>query len=116
MSTSSPTAIPLVEGITLEEINALAKNWVTEDNMVAIVTAPEKENVKVPSKEEILSILNDKSLANVTPYVDTYKDQEIIEKESLKPGKITNVEKIDAVGAEKWTLSNGITIYLKKTD
>jgi zinc protease len=26
------------------------------------------------------------------------------------------VEKIDAVGAEKWTLSNGITIYLKKTD
>ena len=106
----------LIEGITLEEINALAKNWVTEDNMVAIVTAPDKEGVKVPSKEEILSILNDKSLANVTPYVDTYKDQEILEKETLNPGKITNVEKIDAVGAEKWTLSNGITVYLKKTD
>ncbi len=106
----------LIEGITLEEINALAKNWVTEDNMVAIVTAPDKEGVKVPSKEEILSILNDKSLANVTPYVDTYKDQEILEKETLNPGKITNVEKIGAVGAEKWTLSNGITVYLKKTD
>jgi len=106
----------LIEGITLEEINALAKNWVTDDNMVAIITAPEKEDVTVPSKEEILSILNDKSLANVEPYVDTYKDQEILEKESLKPGKITNVEKIEAVGAEKWTLSNGITVYLKKTD
>jgi len=106
----------LIEGISLEEINALAKNWVTEDNMVAIVTAPEKEGVTVPNKEEILNILQDKSLANVQPYVDTYKDQEILEKESLQPGKITSVEKIEAVGAEKWTLSNGITIYLKKTD
>ena len=106
----------LIEGITLDEINALAKGWVTDDNMVAIITAPEKEGVKVPSKEEILSILNDKSLANVEAYVDTYKDQEILEKENLKPGKITNVEKIEAVGAEKWTLSNGITVYVKKTD
>ena len=106
----------LIEGITLEEINALAKEWVTDDNMVAIITAPEKEDVKVPSKEEILTILNDKSLANVQPYVDTYKDQEILEKEALTPGKITNIEKIEAVGAEKWTLSNGITVYVKKTD
>ena len=106
----------LIEGITLEEINALAKEWVTDDNMVAIITAPEKEDVKVPTKEEILTILNDKSLANVQPYVDTYKDQEILEKEALTPGKITNIEKIEAVGAEKWTLSNGITVYVKKTD
>jgi len=106
----------LIEGITLEEVNALAKNWVTEDNMVAIITAPEKEDVKVPTKDEVLSILKDKSLANVKPYVDTYKDQEIVEKETLTPGKIVSIEKLDAVGAEKWTLSNGITIYLKKTD
>ncbi|MBR3551246.1 MAG: insulinase family protein [Bacteroidales bacterium] len=106
----------LIEGISLEEINALAKNWVTEDNTVAIITAPEKDGVTVPSKDEILSILKDKSLTNVQPYVDTYKDQEILEKETLKPGKITSVEKIEAVGAEKWTLSNGITVYLKKTD
>ena len=106
----------LIEGISLEEINALAKNWVTEDNMVAIVTAPDKDGVKVPTKDEILSILKDKSLANVQPYVDTYKDQEILEKETLNPGKITSVEKIETVGAEKWTLSNGITVYLKKTD
>ena len=106
----------LVEGITLAEINALAKNWITEDNMVAIVTAPEKEGVSVPTKEEILSILKDKSLANVQPYVDTYKEQEILNVEKLTPGKITSVEKIESVGAEKWTLSNGITVYLKKTD
>ena len=106
----------LIEGITLEEINALAKNWITPDNIVALVTAPDKEGVSVPSKDEVLSIMNDKSLGIVQPYVDTYKDQEILEKETLKAGKITSVEKLDAVGAEKWTLSNGITVYLKKTD
>ena len=100
----------------MAEINALAKNWITEDNMVAIVTAPEKEGVSVPTKEEILSILKDKSLANVQPYVDTYKEQEILNVEKLTPGKITSIEKIESVGAEKWTLSNGITVYLKKTD
>lgn len=106
----------LIEGISLEEVNALAKNWITEENTVAIVTAPEKEGVTVPSKDEIVAILNDKSLANVEPYVDTYKDQEIVEKETLKPGKIVSTEKIETVGAEKWTLSNGITVYLKKTE
>ncbi len=106
----------LVEGITLDEINTLAKGWITEDNIVALITAPEKEGVGVPSKDEVLSILNDKTLAGVQPYVDTYKDQEILEKENLIPGKITDIEKIETVGAEKWTLSNGITIYLKKTD
>jgi len=106
----------LIEGITLEEVNALAKNWITSENTVVIVTAPDKEGVSVPTKEEILQIINDKSLGIVQPYVDTYKDQEIVDKATLKPGKITSVEKIDAVGGEKWTLSNGITIYLKKTD
>lgn len=106
----------LIEGISLEEVNALAKNWITEENTVAIVTAPEKESVTVPSKDEIVAILNDKSLANVESYVDTYKDQEIVEKETLKPGKIVSTEKIETVGAEKWTLSNGITVYLKKTE
>ena len=65
----------LIEGITLDEINALAKNWITPENTVAIVTAPDKEGVSVPSKEEILKIMNDKSLGIVDPYVDTYKDQ-----------------------------------------
>ncbi|MCR4964717.1 MAG: insulinase family protein [Bacteroidales bacterium] len=106
----------LIEGITLDEINALAKNWITEDNIVALVTAPDKEGVKVPTKDEILNILNDKTLAEVKPYVDTYKEREILDKAKLTPGKVTSVEKIEAVGAEKWTLSNGITVYLKKTD
>src|SRR5207244_3147815 len=41
-------------GITLEEVNAFTKKWVTEGtNAVVIITAPEKETTKMPSEQKI---------------------------------------------------------------
>ncbi|MDR1346141.1 MAG: insulinase family protein [Bacteroidales bacterium] len=102
--------------ITLADVNALAKEWITEDNLVAIITAPEKEGAKAPAKEEVLNIIQDKLLANVEPYVDTYKEMDFVDAASIKAGTITNVKNLDTVDAKEYTLSNGITIVLKKTD
>ncbi|MBQ9434593.1 MAG: insulinase family protein [Bacteroidales bacterium] len=105
-----------LEGITLEEVNALAKQWVSKDNLVVIVTAPEQEGVKVPTEQDIRNILNDKSLENVTPYVDTYKDVEVIDVEKIVPGSVVSTKNIPEVEAKELTLSNGIKVLLKKTD
>ncbi len=105
----------LMEGVTLEEVNALAKTWITPENLVAIVTAPDKADVQVPTQEQVLNIINDTSLANVTPYVDTYKEKEIVEKSTLTAGSIAKTEELSAIGAKKITLSNGIEILMKKT-
>jgi len=105
-----------LEEITLEDVNALAKQWITTDNFVAVVMAPEKEGVKVPTEAQVLAIINDKSLANVEPYVDTYKEQEIVEKESLTAGKIVSTRELPEVGAKELTLSNGIKVVTKKTE
>ncbi len=105
-----------MESITLEEVNALAKEWITEDNITVIITAPEKEGVTVPTKEQVLNVINNKTLANVDPYVDNYKDQEILDKSTLTPGKIVKTEKIESIDATHLTLSNGIQVYLKKTN
>ena len=43
--------------ITLEEINNLGKTWTTDDNMVALITAQEKEGIKVPSDNEVKDII-----------------------------------------------------------
>lgn len=102
--------------ITIDDVNALAKKWITDENFVAVVTAPEKEGVKVPTEAEMLSIVKDKSLANVEPYVDTYKEQEIIEKSTLKAGSIVAEKELPEVNAKELTLSNGIKVVLKKTD
>ncbi|MDR2979734.1 MAG: insulinase family protein [Bacteroidales bacterium] len=106
----------LMEGITLEEVNALAKQWIVSDNVAAVVLMPEKEGVKIPTKEEILAIVNDKSLANVEPYVDTYKEQEIVEADQLVPGKISSTTEYKTIETKEITLDNGIKILLKKTD
>ncbi|MCR5115631.1 MAG: insulinase family protein [Bacteroidales bacterium] len=105
-----------LEEITLEDVNALAKKWIVNDNFLAVVMAPEKEGVKVPSEAEVLAVINDKSLADVEPYVDNYKEQEIIEKETLKPGFVTSKRDLPEVGATEYTLSNGIKVVAKQTD
>lgn len=105
-----------MEDITIEEINALAKQWITDENLVAVVMAPEKEGVSVPTEAEVLAAVNNPNNKVVEPYVDTYKDVEIVEKEQLKPGKIVSTKVLDGIDAEELTLSNGITVVLKKTD
>lgn len=105
-----------VETITLDEVNALAKQWITPENFAVVVMAPEKEGVIVPTEAEVLSIINDEKLKNVAPYVDTYKEQEIVYRENLTPGTITETRELPEVGAKELTLSNGIKVVLKKTD
>ena len=102
--------------ITLDEVNALAKKWITKDNICVVVTAPEKEGVLVPTEKEILAIITDASLEKVEPYIDTYKEQEIVEKDLLKQGEIVSEIKINELDITEITLSNGIKVWLKKTD
>jgi zinc protease len=78
--------------------------------------APEKEGVIVPAEAEILSIVKDASLANVEPYIDTYKEQEMVEVETLQKGNIISENTITEIGVTEVTLNNGITVWLKKTD
>ena len=39
--------------VKLEDVNQLAKQWITKDNMVVTLNAPDKPNVKIPSAEEV---------------------------------------------------------------
>ncbi len=101
--------------ITLEEVNAFAKEWIIADNLVAIVMAPDKEGVQVPTKEEVLAVINDKSLMEVEAYVDTYKEKEIVDKTTLTKGKVESTKELTVIGAKELTLSNGIKVILKQT-
>lgn len=105
----------MLDDITLQEINAMAKEWITPENFVAIVTAPNKEGVTVPTKEQVLQTIQDPSLKNVSAYVDTYKDQEIVERSSLTPGSVVKSEDLPSINGKQLTLSNGIKVILKPT-
>jgi zinc protease len=105
-----------LDEITLEDINVLSKQWITKENTGIIVMAPEKEGVVVPAETELLAIVNNASLENVEPYIDNYKEQEMVEVDLLVKGEIVSENVISEVDVTELTLSNGITVWLKKTD
>lgn len=105
----------LLEQITLEDVNTFAKGMVTEENAVIIVVAPEKEDVKLPTEDEVLSIYNQANQQEVEPYIYEVPDEPLIT--SLpKKGKVSKREKHKDLDYEVWILKNGIKVFVKNTD
>jgi len=104
-----------IPDIKLEEVNALAKKWITKENRTIILTAPEVEGVKIPSEAELLGYLKDVENTPVEAYTDLVIDKPLIPVEPVE-GSITSIRKIEEVDAEEWTLSNGAKVVVKPTD
>ncbi|WP_423127172.1 M16 family metallopeptidase [Gaoshiqia sp. Z1-71] len=102
-------------GITLDEVNALAKKWITDENRVVVVTAPEIEGIKVPSEDEVLAILNEVENSPLDAYDDVIADKPLIDQE-IVPGEVVGKKQLDEIDALEWTLSNGAVVVLKTTD
>lgn len=104
-----------VPEITLEEVNALGREWITTENRVIMVSAPEKEGLRVPTEEELLSVFDAVEDKGITPYVDATLTEPLLD-EIPEPGGITETKTIDEVGITEWELSNGVRVVLKPTD
>ncbi len=101
--------------ITLEECNALVKTWITDNNMIFYLTAPEKDDVKVTTEKEAKKIIKNAKKVKTQPWVDSFKDEPLFT-ETLKDVK-ANVTKTNSVlGYTEYTCPNGIKFIVKKTD
>ena len=102
-------------GITLEEVNRLARAWITEENRVVLATAPAKEGLVPPAEDELEQVFTEVESAEIDPYVDTVAEDALME-EVPEPGSVLTTRQYDEVGVTEWTLSNGATVVLKPTD
>ncbi len=102
--------------ITLEEINGLAKEWITEENRALVITAPDKKSVLLPTEAELRAALNSGKSMVVEPYKDKFLDMPLLEK-IPQGGQIisTNVVTTDDLNITEYTLSNGVRVILKPT-
>ena len=101
--------------ITLAEVNALAQNWITNENRVVIVTAPELAASPAPSEADIRKVLEEVQAQNISKYADETSSEPLM-KTVPKAGKVTGEKKIPEVDATEWTLSNGTKVVFKQTD
>jgi len=99
----------------LEDVNELAKQWITDSNLVITINAPEKEGVKIPSAEEVKKLLKSVELAKIEPYKEKQLARELMNAGKLKPGKIVKSTPDEELGTTTLKLSNGVTIILKPT-
>src|SRR6185437_11193341 len=101
--------------ISLEELNAMAKEWITDDNNAIVLEAPEKEGLKVPTEADIKNIINSVKSENIAAYHDEAAGQALL---AQKPagGKVVSEKTDKETGTTEWTLSNGAKVVLKPTD
>ncbi len=105
----------LAPNIPVQAINEVVKQLITDNNQAVFIAAPDKEGVVIPTKEEVIADLKAMPTLQVEAYVDKVSNEPLI-KEAPKGGKIVSQKENALFGATELTLSNGIKVYVKKTD
>ena len=105
----------LAPNIPLQAMNMIMQQLVPDSNQVVIIAGPAKESLKYPTKEEVINLLKGMKDLDLQAYVDKVSDEPLM-KEAPKGGKIISEKEGDIYGSTRLVLSNGVTVYVKKTD
>ncbi|KAA5426099.1 insulinase family protein [Bacteroides cellulosilyticus] len=105
----------LAPNIPLQAMNMVMQQLVPDSNQVVIIAGPAKEGLKYPTKEEVINLLKGMKDLDLQAYVDKVSDEPLM-KEAPKGGKIISEKEGDIYGSTRLVLSNGVTVYVKKTD
>ncbi len=104
----------LLPSITLDEVNATAEELVDDRNRVVVVSAPQRDDLEVPTDAQMAAALASVATADLEPYEDATSDEPLIAAIPAA-GSIEDESTDDDLGTTTWTLSNGATVVLKPT-
>ena len=107
----------VVPMIPLEAINQVLPQLVakSDSNLVILNFNNEKEGAVYPTADQLLGAVHEARATKVDAYVDNVKNEPIM-KNLPKPGKIKKEVKSKKFDYQILSLSNGVTVLLKKTD
>jgi zinc protease len=101
-------------GISLEEVNALARAWSPADSHTVMVTGPTTQAVAMPDEARLATVIAGAAAKATDPWDDTTPAGELMTA-APTPGTITSVVERAAAGVIEWRLSNGALVVLKPT-
>lgn len=104
-----------VPEITLEECNKVISSWITDENLVFYLTAPEREGYRVPNEATVQKIIADSKNVKTEPWVDTFQDTPLFTEEvpAVSP-QVTKENK--TLDYKEYSCPNGVRFVVKKTD
>ena len=101
--------------ISVEEISAKAKQWMTPENRVILVMGPDKPEAKHLSKEQAFAMMESIDNSQIEPYAEEAVSTNLIKKE-LVGSKVKNTKKLPDFEAIEWTLGNETKVVFRKAD
>ncbi|WP_298554926.1 insulinase family protein [uncultured Algibacter sp.] len=105
----------VIPQISLNDVKAMFNTYYHKDNRVLILTAPEKEELVLPTQKELLQTIKEVEVdSTITKYIPKELGKQLIK--NLAPKGSIVSEETELYGIKKLTLSNGAKIYYKKTD
>ena len=104
-----------VPEVTLEECNNLVKSWITDENIVYYLTAPDKEEVKVPTEKEVLDILKKSKDVKTEPWVDNFNSEPLFNEPVATVTPLQTASN-STLGYTEYTCPNGVRFVVKKTE
>jgi zinc protease len=101
--------------VTLQDVNSLGRQWITEVNRVLAVSAPTGPNAAVPSAGELLNTFRKVDGETVAAWTETVSEAPLVATAPTR-GRVTDEKKDATLGTTEWTLSNGVRVVVKPTD
>ena len=105
----------LLPTIKVEEINALASQFITKENRVVVITGPDKEGVILPSEEEVLAMLDAAGEMKVEAYAEENVGSALMTTLPIA-GTVAAKKDNEDLGITEITFANGLKAVLKPTD
>lgn len=106
----------VIPTITIEEVTEVIQNYIHDKNWVFTVIGPDSKADQLPTKEQLLTVIDKVEQAELAPYVyEELDDSELLKKEP-KGGKIVAEKALSEYDAVEWTLSNGARVVYRYAD
>ena len=105
----------LINEIALSEVNDIVDDVITSENLTLSLAGTDKPGANYPSQEELLAIYHQAITQELEPWEDITVNEPLLET-IPHPGKINKEKVFPKSGIKQWKLSNGVTVYSKKTD
>lgn len=104
-----------VPSVTLAEVNRAASGWITDENRIVIVVAPEKAGVPLPTAPQLLSVFDRVARAPVAAYAEHVSDAALVAAPPAA-GRVVSEDTVAGTDITLWKLSNGARVLVKSTD
>ena len=106
--------------IIFGQLNAAAVSQVvaqmfSDNNLVIVYSGPEKEGIATPNAEQLLKVVYDVNASDIAAPEGEEIPEALLNPAKLKGSAVKNTA-VSIYGSTKWTLKNGVEVYVYPTD